>query len=247
MLPILIVPDAWYGEDALVGDVVRRAVVPSKSLKDRPTGRNGLRLAWRRRCRLPSVVRLNFVSFPVARSSYADNLGDLEALVGVVLRRRLHAIKADARRGLIAAARAATGRTSQSKAMHRDAAAWLLWSMSWRGLSTPPQVVAPQLHPPTLLVRWWIGLPGSIRSEPARLLAPALLHLLDRTFRFWREVASRMRSFGWYFWDPQLVRFVFRPAAAAYHQGKCVQLTALRRKGRGKSRVWAHRASSRTA
>jgi len=89
---------------------------------------------------------------------HADNPGDLEALVRVVLKRTLHAMNANVRRGFAAAARAATGPTSASKAMHRDAAAWLLWSMSWRGLSTPPQVVAPQLHPPTLLVRWWAGL-----------------------------------------------------------------------------------------
>ena len=219
MLPILIVPEAWYGEDAVVGDVARPVSAQQKDPQQ----------AWRRRCRLPSVVRITFVSFPLASRGHADNLADLEALVRVVLKRKLDALKTDVRRGIAAAARAATGPTSSSKTMHRDAAAWLLWSMSWRGLSTPPQVVSPQLHPPTLLVRWWIGLPQSIRSGPASLLAPGLLQLLDRTLRFWRRVASRMRSFGRYFWDPQLVRFVFQRVGARRLPGKCAQLTALRR------------------
>jgi hypothetical protein len=174
---------------------------------------------------------MTFVSFPLASGGHADNLHDLEALVRVVLKRKLNAMKASVGRGFAAAARAATGTTSSSKAMHRDAAAWLLWSMSWRGLSTPPQVIAPQLHPPTLLVHWWIGLPQSIRSGPASLLAPGLLQLLDRTFRFWRQVTSRMRSFGRYFWDPQLVRFAFRRVVASVYRDKCAQLTALRRRG----------------
>ena len=176
----------------------------------------------------PSFGSLSFRSHWRAAVTPTD-LADLEALVRVVLKRKLDALKTDVRRGIAAAARAATGPTSSSKTMHRDAAAWLLWSMSWRGLSTPPQVVSPQLHPPTLLVRWWIGLPQSIRSGPASLLAPGLLQLLDRTLRFWRQVASRMRSFGRYFWDPQLVRFVFQRVGARRLPGKCAQLTALRR------------------
>ena len=42
---------------------------------------------------------------------------------------------------------------------------------------------------------------------------PGLLQLLDRTFRFWRQVTSRMRSFGRYFWDPQLVSGRVSPLA----------------------------------
>jgi len=37
MLPILIVPDSWYGKDAFVGDVVRRVSAPGHDSKDRPT------------------------------------------------------------------------------------------------------------------------------------------------------------------------------------------------------------------
>ena len=103
MLPILIVPDSWYGKDALVGDVVRRVSAPRHDSKDRPTGRNGTRLAWQRRCRLPSVVRLTFVPCP-GSSSYADNLGELEAVVRAVLKRKLRAIETYARRGFAMAA-----------------------------------------------------------------------------------------------------------------------------------------------
>jgi hypothetical protein len=90
-------------------------------------------------------------------------------------------------------------------------ATWLLWAMSWRGVSTARQIASPPLHAPTLVIQWWASMPGSLCFGPAAQLLRVLGDCAERLYRFWGRVVERMRASGWYLLNPRLVRFKFKP------------------------------------
>jgi hypothetical protein len=93
-------------------------------------------------------------------------------------------------------------------------ATWLLWAMSWRGVSTARQIASPPLHAPTLVIQWWASMPGSLCFGPAGNLLRVLGDCAERLYRFWGRVVQRMRASGWYLLNPRLVRIKFKPLPA---------------------------------
>ena len=69
-----------------------------------------------------------------------------------------------------------------SSTLCADAATWLLWAMSWRGISSPRQLFAEALHPPTLLINWWSKMPAPLRFGPTRSLLRALCAVMEQTY-----------------------------------------------------------------
>jgi hypothetical protein len=100
------------------------------------------------------------------------------------------------------------------RALSAEGAAWLLWAMSWRGVSSVRELFAPALHPPTLLLKWWISMPAALRFGPAGPLLRALASALRATYAFWQGLCQRMRAHGTYFLDARLVAIEFRSVEA---------------------------------
>jgi hypothetical protein len=73
-----------------------------------------------------------------------------------------------------------------------DTATWLLWAMSWRGVSTARQIASPPLHAPTLVIQWWASMPGSLCFGPAGQLLWVLGHCAERLYRFSSAVSDSM-------------------------------------------------------
>ena len=92
-------------------------------------------------------------------------------------------------------------------------ATWLLWAMSWRGVTTVRQPGGPPLHVSILVVRWRTGMPGTLYFGPA---APLLRVLADCAARLYRvpgmeRLVKRMRVSGGDSLDPRIVRIKFTP------------------------------------
>ena len=85
-------------------------------------------------------------------------------------------------------------------------------------MSTARQIASPPLHAPTLLLKWWTGMPGSLCFGPAGNLLSVLGDCVERVYRFWRCVVQRMRTSGWYLLDPRLVSIKFRAIAVGEAQ-----------------------------
>jgi hypothetical protein len=95
--------------------------------------------------------------------------------------------------------------------LRSDALTYLLWEASWRGVSTPQQTAEPPLHVQRLTAKWWIGLPEETRYGSPTDLLSSLASSVASLLRCWQGVLERMRPFGFYFFDPRLVRIEWRP------------------------------------
>jgi hypothetical protein len=84
--------------------------------------------------------------------------------------------------------------TVGAKSLSPDAAAWLIWESSWRGLSTLRQLDMPPVHIQSLTVKWWTSAPESLRFECAEWLFDALRDRTANLYRFWQCVVQRMRT-----------------------------------------------------
>ncbi len=95
-----------------------------------------------------------------------------------------------------------------------ETATWLLWAMSWRGVSSPRQLVSPPLHAPTLVVQWWTSMPTSLCFGPGAPLLRVFADCADRLYRFWRRTVKRKRASTRDALDPRMVRIKFTPLMA---------------------------------
>lgn len=82
--------------------------------------------------------------------------------------------------------------------------------MSWLGVSSPRQVFEPRMHPPTLLVRLLTSLPDWVKSMEAGATLRLLWTVLERTFLYWRLLASRMKARNRFILDQHLMPLRFR-------------------------------------
>lgn len=173
------------------------------------------RSKWRGRCRLASRVVVRTALSRVTHGNAAEpgSLGDCERMLSRLLRHKRTALPMHARSALDRFCRSTHLVTVKTSVLYPDAATWLLWAMSWRGVSTAQQTIVRSLHPPILLVKWWTSMPASLCFGPAGPLLRALCDCVERMYYFWRSVTARMRSYGTYLLDPRLVSIQFASPA----------------------------------
>jgi hypothetical protein len=100
---------------------------------------------------------------------------------------------------------------SSIAALSPETATWLLWAMSWRGVSTPRQLVSSPLHAPTLVVQWWTSMPATLCFGPANALLRVFVDYAARLYRFWERMVKRTRAAGVHLLDSRTVRIKFTP------------------------------------
>jgi hypothetical protein len=216
VLPILILPREEFECEALLPRLRGRPRLPRR-FAARPKQAEARRARWRARLALdPEVV--------IETAAPEDNdagggageasLADCERLLHGVLRRARRALGRTIGAEVLRASRAPMAARLSGRVLSSEAAAWLLWAMSWRGVSTVRELFAPALHPPTLLVKWWISMPADWRFGPAGPLLRALASALHATYAFWQTLCGRMRARGAYFLDARLVAIEFRSVGA---------------------------------
>jgi hypothetical protein len=147
--------------------------------------------------------------------SAPGSLQDCDQLLKVLMRRKIQSLGCRERAQIRRTLHATNPITVSAWAMSPRAATWLLWAMSWRGVSTARQMASPPLHAPTLIVQWWASMPGSLCFGPAGHLLQVLGDCAARLYRFWRGVVERTRASGSYVLDPRLVRIKFTPVTGA--------------------------------
>ena len=172
------------------------------------------RKRWRRWCGLSKVIVMQSAEPAVLGQrtiAPSASLQNCENLIEMLLRRRRLSLSTRARansKRLLELGYPATLRTTS---VHTHAVAWLLWEASWRGMSTGWQVGQPPLHVQTLTMKWWTSAPAALRFGPAEYLLRALGEGAAKLDQFWQSVVERMKRYGFYFLDPRLVSFEFRP------------------------------------
>ena len=213
MLPILIVPEHLC-EPAQLRHIDASyldpyATKPKKWVRPR---RAGMRV----RMRLAPVIEIRH-KVPLGvhdNKSAPGRLQDCDQLLKVLLGRKMDSLGRRERGEIGRVLQAARPFTMSACTLSAGAASWLLWAMSWRGVSTARQLASPPLHTPTLILSWWATMPGPLCFGPAGTLFQALADCAARLYRFWGRVVERMRAAGWYLLDPRLVRIKFKPLQA---------------------------------
>jgi hypothetical protein len=146
MMPILIMPEADFHGD------------PAQLERARPRA-SGRSFRWGRRARTTEAWRARtgivdpvviVVSSREAHDTPAGeaSLADCEALLKALIRRKRCEFSRAARAELAAIRTRPAG---QKHGLSAAVTTWVLWAMSWYGTSTPHSLLAPILHPPTLL------------------------------------------------------------------------------------------------
>jgi len=79
-------------------------------------------------------------------------------------------------------------------------------------------VFAPQVHPPTRVLKWWTAMQAALRFGNFNTLQRVLCRLLEKTYRIGRRVAGRMRSPGRQRLDPKLVLVRFKVCSGKRHR-----------------------------
>lgn len=141
MLPILIVPDRW-GElaDALpsgdVRDSAPRYWVATREAQVRIYCRLSREIEIRHK--LPAIPRPNMAA--------PASLKDCELLLKLFMRRKADALGRRDRADIGRALHATRPITDSMMTLSPSVATWLLWAMSWRGVSTARQIASPPLQ-----------------------------------------------------------------------------------------------------
>jgi hypothetical protein len=212
VLPILILPREEFEREAVLPRLRRRPRRP-RHFAARPKQTEARRARWRARLALDPEVVIDTAppEFNHAGGGAEEaSLSDCERLLHRLLRRARRALGREIGGEVLRVCRAPMAARLSRGALSPEAAAWLLWAMSWRGVSTARELFAPALHPPTLLVKWWTSMPADWRFGPAGRLLRALASALRATYAFWQTLCGRMRTRGAYFLDARLVAIEFR-------------------------------------
>ena len=205
VLPILIVPDAYPDEYGCM------AVRQKPRIARRINSTEQLRTRWRVRCQLARRVVISLGPVVEGEGNFAEtaSLKDCERVLQLLLRRKKDSLLLIAKHQIHQLLTTQVQGRVSSTALSVDAATWLVWTMSWRGVSIPKQIGTPPLHPPTLLIRWWSSMPASLRFGSPSKLMRALCDCAERSYRLWLSIMKRMRAFRAYFLDPRLVDICF--------------------------------------
>jgi len=211
MLPILIIPDHTTESDE------------GPRFEESPSGpqycftpgvwKRPRRTGGRVKVRLGRVIEIRhplpFVTH--VNHSAPASLQDCDQFLKVLLRRKADSLGRLERAELGRVLRTTSSLPVSALTLSPGTATWLLWAMSWRGVSTARQIASAPLHAPTLVIQWWASMPGSLCFGPAGQLLRVLGDCAERLYRFWERVVQRMRASGGYLLTPRLVRFKFKP------------------------------------
>ena len=155
MLPILIVPE-YLCERTQLRHIEASYLDPTYATKPKMwvrTRRTGTRM----RMRLAPVIEIRH-KVPLGvhdNKSAPGRLQDCDQLLKVLLGRKMDSLGRRERGEIGRVLQAARPFTMSACTLSAGAASWLLWAMSWRGVSTARQLASPPLHTPTLILSWW--------------------------------------------------------------------------------------------
>jgi hypothetical protein len=168
-----------------------------------------------RRARVPlgPWIELRHPVPPVTHATNAEpaSLQDCDQFLKLLLRRKADSLGRGGRSELRRVLRTTGLAPSSIAPLNPDTATWLLWAMSWRGVSTIRQLASLPLHAPTLVVQWWTSMPVTLCFGPAAPLLRVLADCAERLYRFWRRTVARRRDSGGDSLDPRMVRIKFTP------------------------------------
>jgi hypothetical protein len=210
MLPILIMPDLapelaheipLAASDAEIEDAIQALcmLLPQVGRRARvPLG------PWVELCHpVPPLTK--------GANTAPASLQDCDQFLKLLMRRRAESL-GYRRRSELRRVLHTTGLWPSSIAtLSPETATWLLWVMSWRGVSTARQLASPPLHPPTLVVQWWTSMPTTLCFGPAAQLLRVLADCAERLYRYWRRTVTHRRTWGSHSLDPRMVRIKFTP------------------------------------
>jgi hypothetical protein len=211
MLPILIIPD--HATESDEGPRLEQSHSCPKYCFTPSAWKRARRTGGRIRVRLGRVIEIRHPLPSVTHASHSApaSLQDCDQLLKLLLRRKADSLGRRERAEIGRVLRTTSSELISASTLSPATATWLLWAMSWRGVSTARQIASPPLHAPTLVIQWWASMPGSLCFGPAGDLLRVLADCAARLYRFWRRVVERMRASGVYVLNPRLVRIKFSP------------------------------------
>jgi hypothetical protein len=139
------------------------------------------------------------------------SLQDCDQLLKLLLRRKANSLGRRQRKELRRVMHTIAHAPVSIATLTPETATWLFWAMSWRGVSTPRQLVSAPLHAPTLVVQWWTSMPTSLCFGPAAPLLRVFADCAERLYRFWWRTVTRRRDSTADALDPRMVRINFTP------------------------------------
>jgi hypothetical protein len=214
MLPILIMPDSTIESEDEGLLEARQLVTESADLYDFPEIWEVMRQSVRRsRSQLGPWIDIRPRGPPVAQDTDAApaSLQDCDQLLKLLLRRKANSLGRVQRTELRQMMYSTTIAPASNATSSPETATWLLWAMSWRGVSTPRQLVSPPLHAPTLVVQWWTSMPTTLCFGPAAPLLRVFADCVERLYRFWWRTVTRKGGSTTDVLDPRMVRIKFTP------------------------------------
>jgi hypothetical protein len=214
MLPILIMPDT-------VPELDDEIPLDASDSETEMTELYEIQELWQampqaeKRARVPlgPWVEIRLPILPVTKNSDAApaSLQDCDQLLKLLLRRKADSL--GRRQGKeFRRVMQMTGFAPASIAtLSPETTTWLLWAMSWRGVSTHRQLVSRPLHAPTLVVQWWTSMPTTLCFGPAAPLLRVFADCAERLYRFWWRTVTRKRDSTGDSLDPRMFRIKFTP------------------------------------
>jgi len=165
------------------------------------------------RTRLGRVIEIRHMvpRVPCVNDSTPGTLQDCDQVLKMLLRRKAKSLGRRERSDIRRALRSGNAVSLSVSTLSPAAATWLLWAMSWRGVSSLRQFASPALHAPTLIIQWWSSMPESLCWGPAGTLLRVLCDCAARLYRFWGRLAQRMRASGLHSLNPRSVKIKFTP------------------------------------
>lgn len=187
MLPILIMPDsATEPEDKILLETNDSATELTDLYEIQDLWEAMPQAGRRARARLGPWVEIRHRVPAVTQSSDAApaSLQDCDQFLKLLLRRRADALGRRQRKELWRVSYPTGLAPASIATLSPETATWLLWAMSWLGVSTPCQLVSPPLHAPTLVVQWWTSMPTTLCFGPAAPFLRVLADCAERLYRF---------------------------------------------------------------
>ena len=156
------------------------------------------------------------IRHPVPPDTQSDDaapasLNDCDQLLKLLLRRKANSLGRRQRRELRRVMHTTGLPPASIATLSPETATWLLWTMSWRGMSTPRQLLSPPLHAPTLVVQWWTSMPTSLCFGSAAPLLRVFADCAERLYRFWWRTVKGTRESEGDALDPRMIRIKFTP------------------------------------
>jgi hypothetical protein len=211
MLPILIVPLRPLDSDGMPpfeSSASGHHGGATARVRRRPrTIRRNLRI------RLGRVIEIRHTvpRIPCGNDYTPGTLQDCDQALKMLLRRKAKSLGRRERSDIRHALSSGNAVSLSVSTLSPAAATWLLWAMSWRGVSTTRQFASPALHAPTLVTHWWASMPESLCWGPARTLLRVLCDCAARLYRFWGRLVQRLRAAGLYSINPRSMKIRFTP------------------------------------